>query len=88
MGEVRLRLDAERWREHLGVVARATPGLVPVIKGNGYGFGRARLAQESTALGVDTIAVGTAREVGRVRPHFDGDVVILQPWDSGDAAAH
>ena len=87
MGEVRLRLDRERWREHLGVVKRATPGLVPVIKGNGYGFGRARLAQESATLGVDTIAVGMAREVQRVRPHFAGDVVILQPWDAGDAAA-
>ena len=87
MGGVRLRLDAERWREHLGVVSRATPGLVPVIKGNGYGFGRARLAEEAAELGVDTIAVGVAREVARVRRHFDGDVVILQPWDAGDDAA-
>ena len=87
MGEVRLRLDAERWREHLGVVSRATPGLVPVIKGNGYGFGRTRLAQEAATLGADTIAVGVAREVARVRRHFDGDVVIMQPWDAGDDAA-
>ena len=67
MGEVRLRLDAERWREHLGVVSRATPGLVPVIKGNGYGFGRARLAKEAADLGVDTIAVGVASR-GRPGP--------------------
>jgi hypothetical protein len=80
-------LDAERWREHLGVVSRATPGLVPVIKGNGYGFGRTRLAREAAALGVDTIAVGVAREVGRVRQHFADDVVILQPWDAADPAA-
>ncbi len=87
MGEVRLRLDAERWREHLGVVYRATPGLVPVIKGNGYGFGRARLAKEAADLGVDTIAVGVPREVGRVRRQFEGDVAILQPWDATDDAA-
>ena len=87
MGEVRLRLDAERWREHLGVVARATPGLVPVIKGNGYGFGRSRLAEESARLGADTVAVGVAKEVGRVRRFFDGDVVIMQPWDPADATA-
>ena len=87
MGEVRLRLDAERWREHLGVVYRATPGLVPVIKGNGYGFGRARLAKEAADLGVDTIAVGVAREVGRVRRQFEGDVVVLQPWDAADDVA-
>jgi alanine racemase len=87
MGGVRLRLDAERWREHLDVVARATPGLVPVIKGNGYGFGRTRLAEAATELGSDTIGVGVAREVPLVRPHFAGDVVILQPWDARDDAA-
>lgn len=87
MGSVRLRLDAERWREHLGVVSRATPGLVPVIKGNGYGFGRGRLAEEAAALGRDTIAVGVAAEVALVRPHFAGDIVILQPWDAADDAA-
>jgi hypothetical protein len=87
VGGVRLRLNEERWREHLDVVARATPGLVPVIKGNGYGFGRTRLAQAATELGSDTIAVGVAAEVPLVQPHFGGDVVILQPWDSGDEAA-
>src|SRR5918998_41478 len=88
MGEVRLRLDRERWREHLGVVMRSAPGLVPVIKGNGYGFGRARLATEAAALGVDTVAVGVAKEVKRVRRYFDGDIVILQPWDAADDEAH
>jgi hypothetical protein len=87
MGGVRLRLNAERWREHLDVVARATPGLVPVIKGNGYGFGRTLLAQAATELGSDTVGVGVAAEVAVVRPNFAGDVVILQPWDSADEAA-
>ena len=87
VGGVRLRLDAERWREHLDVVARATPGLVPVIKGNGYGFGRTRLAEAATELGSDTIGVGVAAEVPLIQPHFAGDVVILQPWDSADEAA-
>jgi Alanine racemase, N-terminal domain len=87
MGGVRLRLNGERWREHLDVVARATPGLVPVIKGNGYGFGRTLLAQTATELGSDTVGVGVAAEVAVVRPHFAGDVVILQAWDSGDEAA-
>jgi hypothetical protein len=87
VGGVRLRLDAARWREHLDVVARATPGLVPVIKGNGYGFGRIRLAEAATELGSDTIAVGVAAEVPLVQPHFARDVVILQPWDSADEAA-
>ena len=49
MSGVTLQLDGERWREHLAHGRRATPGLVPVIKGNGYGFGLARLAEEAAA---------------------------------------
>ena len=48
MAGVTLQLDAERWREHLATVAGAVPGLVPVIKGNGYGYGLRLLAEEST----------------------------------------
>lgn len=77
---VTLRLDGVRWREHLQTVSRATPGLVPVVKGNGYGYGLARLAQESADFGADTIAVGTAAEVDAVREIFAGDIVVMSPW--------
>jgi Alanine racemase, N-terminal domain len=87
MGGVTLRLDGVRWREHLKTVADAAPGFVPVIKGNGYGYGLRRLAEESAQLGVDTIAVGTAREVSEVRDAFSGDVVILHPWQVSDPLA-
>ena len=40
-----LTVDGPRWREHLLAVARANPGIVPVAKGNGYGFGIGRLAR-------------------------------------------
>ena len=40
-----LSVDGDRWRAHLRAFAEATPGLVPVAKGNGYGFGNGRLAQ-------------------------------------------
>ena len=40
-----LTVDGERWRAHLRAVADATPGLVPVAKGNGYGIGLGRLAR-------------------------------------------
>jgi hypothetical protein len=82
-----LRLDIGRWREHLRVVADSTPGLVPVIKGNGYGYGHARLAAEATRLGSEIVAVGVPSEVARVRDHFDGSVVILQAWRPGDPLA-
>lgn len=74
-----LYVDGGRMRTHLAALASSTPGLVPVIKGNGYGLGLARLAQESTRLGVDTVAVGTSDELPVVREHFDGDVLVMTP---------
>jgi alanine racemase len=87
MSGITLRLDGDRWREHLQTVVGATPGVVPVVKGNGYGYGLARLAEESANLGVDTIAVGMADEVAVVRDHFDGDIVILTPFSTSNPRA-
>jgi alanine racemase len=87
MSGVTLRLDGERWREHLRTVAGAMPGIVPVIKGNGYGFGLRRLAEESLTLGADTVGVGIPSEVGIVREAFPGDLVILNPWDPSSELA-
>lgn len=74
-----LHVAGEKWRSHLQKVASQKPGLVPVIKGNGYGFGLEFLAAESTRLGVDTVAVGLASEVAKVRSSFAGEIVILSP---------
>lgn len=84
MSGVSLRLDVDPWRRHLTTVADATPGIVPVAKGNGYGFGLPRLAEESTRLGAEVIAVGLPSEVPLVRDQFAGDVVIMTPWRSDD----
>jgi alanine racemase len=62
---VRLSVDTERWRAHVARVARHSPGLIPVVKGNGYGFGRAELAAIAADL-ADTIAVGTVHELDAV----------------------
>ncbi len=75
-----LYVDGDRWRAHLRTVMETHPTLVPVIKGNGYGFGNARLARKSAWLGVDTVAVGTYDEVEDVRSRFDGTVLVLTPW--------
>ena len=61
-----LRVDGDRWRAHLKDVLERHPGLVPVVKGNGYGFGLGRLARKAAWLGVDTLAVGTYEEVPEV----------------------
>lgn len=75
-----LYVDGPRWRSHLRATADAIPGLVPVAKGNGYGFGVSSLARRTAWLGCDTIAVGTYREVPEVIQRFDGDVLVLEPW--------
>lgn len=74
-----LHVDGQKWRSHLSQLISAKPGLVPVIKGNGYGFGLELLAAESTRLGVETVAVGLASEVAKVRTAFAGEIVILSP---------
>ena len=81
-----LTVDGDRWRAHLRSVADANPGLVPVIKGNGYGFTRGRLARKAQWLGVDTIAVGTYDELEHVASRFDGSLLVLTPWRPFGAA--
>jgi alanine racemase len=77
---LRLTVDGERWRRHLRSVTDATPGLVPVAKGNGYGFGLARLARKADWLGADVLAVGTYHELPEVMQRYDGDLLVLTPW--------
>ena len=75
-----LYVDAPRWRAHLEQVVASHPGIVPVAKGNGYGFGNRRLAEVAQELGADTVAVGTYAEVADVEASFAGDVLVLTPW--------
>ncbi len=75
-----LYVDGPRWREHLTATAATSPGLVPVVKGNGYGFGLGRLARRAQWLGSDMLAVGTYAEVSAVERRFDGDILVMQPW--------
>lgn len=82
-----LHLDTDAWRAHLAQTASETAGLVPVAKGNGYGYGLSRLADEAKRLGVEVIAVGIAGEVATVRAAgYAGDVVVLTPWTPSDGA--
>ena len=75
-----LYVDGPRWRTHLQAVRDAHPGIVPVVKGNGYGFGVERLAARAAWLGVDTVAVGMYHEVTPVAAAFRGTVMVLTPW--------
>lgn len=81
-----LHVDAARWRDHLRryldqvADADGRVAVVPVTKGNGYGFGNDVLAGESRALNVPVLAVGTYREVAGIATAFTGDVLVLSPW--------
>jgi hypothetical protein len=75
-----LYVDGPRWRGHLRSFAAATPGLIPVVKGNGYGLTLGSLARRADWLGVDTVAVGTYGETAEVERRFPGDIMVLEPW--------
>lgn len=65
---VRLTVDRARWLKHvtstLDAINRHAEA-VPVVKGNGYGFGRARLAGIAADL-ADRICVGTIHELNEL----------------------
>ena len=87
-----LTVDAQRWRDHQDAVATAVARsagapLVPVIKGNGYGLGQARLTSEAVRLGADTVAVGTVFEVGDVAAQGTHDIIVLEPYEPRDSIA-
>lgn len=79
-----LYVDTERWRAHQRSVVADFPGLVPVCKGNGYGFGHPRLAEEAAMLGTEMLAVGTAYEAATMRELFSGDLLVLTPFRRGE----
>lgn len=64
---VRLTVQRRAWEDHVAAIAAAVPGLVPVVKGNGYGFGRPVLHPVAAAL-ADRVCVGTVHELGHVAP--------------------
>ncbi len=73
---IRLTVDRDRWWRHATDVAESVEGLVPVVKGNGYGFGRVNLAIAAGRLS-PIIAVGTVHELAGLPD--DVTVVVLTP---------
>jgi len=86
-----LNVNAAKFRSHLVSVMNsyATAGaeLVPVIKSNGYGFGRGVLASEAARLGSNRIAIGTVWELGQSLADFAGEILVLEPFNSSDTSA-
>ncbi|MDP9463140.1 MAG: alanine racemase, partial [Actinomycetota bacterium] len=73
-----LRLTVQRaaWEAHVHAVAAGIDGLVPVVKGNGYGFGRATLHPLIKGLS-DYVCVGSVHELDDVADRVTP--VVLTP---------
>lgn len=78
-----LYVDRGAWRDHHRSLVESEPDLVPVAKGNGYGFTVPLLARAAAVLGVDRLAVGTAKDAASVLEHFPGDVLVLESAPEG-----
>lgn len=90
-----LSVDGERWRAHLLAMVAKSPGIVPVAKGNGYGFTLARLARRAqwladkvgeTGAPLDLLAIGTYDEIDQASTRYGGDLLVLTPWRPFGAA--
>lgn len=85
---LKLTVATKQWHDHIRTLQADVPGLVPVAKGNGYGFGLDVLAREAMRVRAGTLAVGIAQEVMTVRlAGWTRDIVVLNPWRPGDALA-
>lgn len=62
---LRLSVETAAWRAHVDSTVAALGEVMPVVKGNGYGFGRHALMSHAARLSGD-VAVGTAHELGDV----------------------
>ena len=81
-----LHVDGARWRTHLAaVLGESDAQVVPVIKGNGYGFSKKVLAQEAKNLNLPVVAVATIAEAQEVESVFPGEILLLSPSAHSDS---
>ena len=59
---LRLTVESGAWHAHVRDVVASYGDVLPVVKGNGYGFGRAELMPHAQAISRD-VAVGTVHEL-------------------------
>jgi alanine racemase len=75
------------WRERVQHTWAMHPGIVPVVKGNGYGFGRPGLIGLAAQLGADEFAVGTVHELTEL-PHGPHQIVLTPAVGADLAGMH
>jgi alanine racemase len=76
-----LTIDRPAWRAHLARTTGAFSGVVPVVKGNGYGFGRTFLAElvsswAAASPPIEELAVGTVHELAGLPPDGPRPLVL------------
>lgn len=59
---LRLSVDEKAWGDHVRRTVLALGDVMPVVKGNGYGFGRSVLMPHAAAIARD-VAVGSVYEL-------------------------
>ena len=73
---LRLSVDSSSWNLHFHEVAKSLLNVVPVVKGNGYGFGRQTLMSHAASI-ANEIAVGTVFEAHDVPANCTA--IVLTP---------
>lgn len=73
-----LHVQQGAWRAMVDDTFANFPGLIPVVKGNGYGFGRRWLAEQAVSGGARRLAVGTVFETEGL-DDLAVELVVLTP---------
>ena len=76
---LRLTVNRQLWLDHVRHTAGQHGPTLPVVKGNGYGFGRPILFEQASHIS-DQVAVGTVFEASDVPPPLTP--VVLTPAGS------
>ncbi|MGA0083301.1 MAG: alanine racemase, partial [Candidatus Nanopelagicales bacterium] len=75
-----LHVNNQSWTNSLTNVLNSFENcIVPVIKGNGYGIGKANLAKKSLEHGIKEIAIGTIFEAKEVIDKDFLQIVVMDP---------
>lgn len=86
-----IRVNAPTWRAHQSLVLNSFSDVgaipLPVVKSNGYGLGQTQLIGEVLRQGGGRLAVGTVFEALDTIALFNGDIVVLEPYQPADLAA-
>jgi len=82
-----LEVNSDAFKEHLNKTLKDYQDLVPVIKGNGYGFGLDNLAIEAKRLSLTTICVGTVFEAFKLEKAFGEEILVLEPFNKKDVSS-